>query len=123
MSDTEEVFGKGSVLDSSAKSSGQPGCGETALLTIRNLCDAPHWTSARRWKIRDLAAAALSKEPIHPRPNENVAALLYDMFQTDTEAAPWPELTAEHRHIWLLRSASLAGAFSPPAASVPVDRL
>lgn len=24
------------------------------LRTIRNICDAPHWTADRRWRIRDL---------------------------------------------------------------------
>lgn len=30
-----------------------------ALRTIRNICDAPHWESKRRWKIRDIAEKAL----------------------------------------------------------------
>lgn len=25
------------------------------LRAIRNLCDAPHWSADRRWKVRDLA--------------------------------------------------------------------
>jgi len=29
----------------------------TALFTIINLCEAPHWTAARRHQIRDIAAA------------------------------------------------------------------
>lgn len=30
-----------------------------ALREIRNLCDAPHFDSARRWKIRDRCNAEL----------------------------------------------------------------
>ncbi len=29
------------------------------LKTIVALCDNPHWTTDRRWRIRDLAAQAL----------------------------------------------------------------
>lgn len=34
------------------------------LLEIRNLCDAPHWSAERRWKIRDKAQAALSQAAV-----------------------------------------------------------
>jgi hypothetical protein len=32
-----------------------------ALLSIRNLIDSPHWTTARKYRIRVLADAAMMK--------------------------------------------------------------
>lgn len=32
-----------------------------ALQAIRNMCDAPHWTTERRYRIRDIANIALTK--------------------------------------------------------------
>jgi hypothetical protein len=34
-----------------------------ALQTIVDLCDAPYFDAARRWKIRDVAQAALNPPP------------------------------------------------------------
>ena len=33
---------------------------EATLRSIRNLCDAPHWTVQRRWQIRDMCNKALN---------------------------------------------------------------
>jgi hypothetical protein len=31
---------------------------------IESICDAPHWESARRWKIRDIAHASRQPEQV-----------------------------------------------------------